>query len=119
MKRTIIVILLYLLLMSVATGCGGSEGPAGVVNVHNWGEYIDESIFADFEEETGIKVNYSTFETNGAIYALLKRGGALIDVIIPSDYMVSRMIEEDMLEELDFSNIPNFALIEEIYKPRF
>jgi len=112
MKRTIIVILLCLLLLSAATGCGESEGSAGVVNVHNWGEFIDESIFDDFEEETGIRVNYSTFETNGAIYSLLKRGGALIDVIFPSDYMVSRMIEEDMLEELDFSNIPNFALLD-------
>jgi len=116
MKRIIIAVITICLILPLAAGCGGRGGSAGVVNVHNWGEYIDESIFADFEEETGIRVNYSTYETNEAIYALLRRGGANIDVIIPSDYMISRMIDEGMLEELDFSNIPNFALIDERFK---
>jgi len=117
MKRVIIVtIVLCLLLPTVLSGCGQRVGSNGVVNVHNWGEYIDESIFRIFERETGIRVNYSTFETNEALYALMRRGGANIDVIIPSDYMIARMIEEDMLEELDFSNIPNFELIDPRYK---
>ena len=101
---------------TILTGCGGSVGSAGVVNVHNWGEYIDESIFKIFEEETGIRVNYSTYETNEALYSLMRRGGANIDVIIPSDYMIARMIEENMLAELDFSNIPNFSLIDPKYR---
>ncbi|MCL2663481.1 MAG: ABC transporter substrate-binding protein [Oscillospiraceae bacterium] len=117
MKRVMIVIIVFsLLLPTVLTGCGQRVGSNGVVNVHNWGEYIDESIFRIFERETGIRVNYSTFETNEALYALMRRGGANIDVIIPSDYMIARMIEEDMLEELDFSNIPNFELIDPRYK---
>jgi len=117
MKRVIIVtIVLCLLLPVAAVGCGQRAGSNGVVNVHNWGEFVDESIFRIFERETGIRVNYSTFETNEALYALMRRGGANIDVIIPSDYMIARMIEEDMLEELDFSNIPNFSLIDERYK---
>ena len=117
MKRIVIVVcVLCLLLPIAAVGCGQRAGSAGVVNVHNWGEYIDESIFRIFERETGIRVNYSTYETNEALYSLMRRGGANIDVIIPSDYMIARMIEEDMLEELDFSNIPNFALIDERYK---
>jgi len=117
MKRILIVtIVLCLLLLASAVGCGQSPGSNGVVNVHNWGEYIDEEVLRIFERETGIKVNYSTFETNEAIYALMRRGGANIDVIIPSDYMIARMIEEDMLEELDFSNIPNFSLIDPQYK---
>ena len=117
MKKAIIIITALVMLLPLAAfGCGQRQGSAGVVNVHNWGEYIDESIFEIFEEETGIRVNYSTFETNAAIYALLRRGGANIDVIIPSDYMIARMIDEDMLEELDFSNIPNFSLIDDQYK---
>ena len=117
MKKAIILTLaLCLVLPLAAIGCGRSQGAAGVVNVHNWGEYIDESIFEIFEEETGIRVNYSTFETNEALYSLMRRGGSNIDVIFPSDYMIGRMIEEDMLEELDFSNIPNFALIDPRYK---
>jgi len=116
-KIAIFVVVLCLLLPTVAFGCGqGGSGSAGVVHVHNWGEYIDESIFDIFQEETGIRVNYSTFETNEALYSLLRRGGSNIDVIIPSDYMIARMIDEDMLEELDFSNIPNFSLIDERYK---
>ena len=117
MKKTMTtVIVLCLLLSAVAIGCAQNTGSGGVVNVHNWGEYIDESIFSIFERETGIKVNYSTYETNEALYSLMRRGGANIDVIIPSDYMIARMVEEDMLAELDFSNIPNFSLIDERYK---
>ena len=66
--------------------------------------------------ETGIRVRYRTYETNQQLYALLRRGGARVDVIIPSDYMIARLIEEDMLYELDFNNIPNFAFIDERFK---
>jgi len=89
---------------------------SGVVNVYNWGEYVDESIFKDFEKEYGVKVNYSEFQSNEEMYAQLNMGGTNFDVIIPSDYMISRMISEGMLEELDFSNIPNISLIDDIYK---
>jgi len=116
-KKTILIILsLFMLLPAFTFGCGQGSGSAGVVNVHNWGEFIDESIFKIFEKETGIKVNYLTYETNEALFSLMSRGGANIDVIFPSDYMIARMIEENMLAELDFSNIPNFSLIDERYK---
>ena len=87
-----------------------------VVNVCSWGEYIDESLITEFEERTGITVNYQTVESNEALYALLKAGAGDYDVIVPSDYMISRLIEEGMLEELDYSNIPNFDLIDERFK---
>lgn len=97
--------------------CGCSKADQGnVVNVYNWGEYLDMSILDEFEEQTGITVNYKTFESNEQMYSVLKNGGASYDVIIPSDYMISRMIEEDMLEKLDFSNIPNFDLVSDQYK---
>lgn len=87
-----------------------------VVNVCSWGEYIDEELITRFEEETGIRVNYQTAESNEALYSLIKMGGADFDVIVPSDYMIARLIEEDMLAELDYDNIPNFALIDDTYK---
>jgi len=117
MKRIVILVcVLCMILPAAVVGCGPAAGSQGVVYVHNWGEYIDESIFRIFERETGIKVHYSTFETNEQLYSLMRRGGANIDVIIPSDYMIARMVEEGMLEELNFSNIPNFSLIDERYK---
>ena len=91
------------------------KGQGRSLNVYNWGEYIsdgsDDSLDVNkaFEELTGIKVVYSTFDTNESLYAKLKTGGSSYDVIIPSDYMIARMIEEGMLLPLDLGNIPNFA----------
>lgn len=87
-----------------------------VVNVCSWGEYIDEELITQFEEETGILVNYQTAESNEALYSLLKSGAGDYDVIVPSDYMISQLIEEDMLSELDYSRIPNYALISDRFK---
>ncbi len=92
---------------------------AGIsINVYNWGEYIstgaDEgtlNVNAEFTELTGIKVNYTNYATNEELYAKLKGGGATYDVIIPSDYMISKMIKEEMIQKLDFDNIPNFKYI--------
>lgn len=92
------------------------------INVYNWGEYISTGddgsmdVNAEFTKRTGIKVNYTTFETNESLYAKLKSSGESYDVIIPSDYMIARMIKEDMLTPLDFSNIPNYAKIDERFK---
>ena len=93
------------------------------LNVYNWGEYISvddgENLFdtnREFEELTGIRVNYTNFASNEELYAKLKNGGSSYDIIIPSDYMIARMINEDMLEKLDFSNIPNYSLIMDKFK---
>jgi len=87
-----------------------------VVNVCSWGEYIDEELITQFEEETGILVNYQTAESNEALYSLLKSGAGDYDVIVPSDYMISQLIEEDMLSELDYSQIPNYSLISDRFR---
>lgn len=87
-----------------------------VVNVCSWGEYIDEDLITQFEDQTGIRVNYQTAESNEALYSLLKSGGADYDVIVPSDYMISQLIEEGMLEELDYSQIPNFSNIDQRFR---
>ncbi len=117
-KRVVaVVIVAALVVVSVPLAVLGSAGGAEEeVNVYNWGEYIDESIFKQFEEETGIRVNYSTFSSNETLYSTLKTGAGTYDVIFPSDYMLSRFIEEDMIEKLDFSNIPNYELIDDQFK---
>lgn len=91
---------------------------AGIsINVYNWGEYISDGsdglldVNSEFTELTGIKVNYSTYATNEELYAKLKGGGTDYDIVIPSDYMIARMIKEGMLHKLDYSNIPNFSNI--------
>lgn len=98
------------------TGCGGSSYENGVVNIYNWGEYIDEDLLDKFEEETGIEVVYDTFDSNESMYVKLKSGGVNYDVVIPSDYMIEKMKNEDMLEEINFDNIPNYQYIREDLK---
>ncbi len=100
-------------------GCQGTAVDTVTLNVFNWGEYIDDEILdvnALFTEETGIKINYKTYESNESMYTLLKSGAAQYDVVIPSDYMIGKMIKEDMLAKLDFDNIPNYRYIDEKYR---
>ncbi|MBR4296351.1 MAG: spermidine/putrescine ABC transporter substrate-binding protein [Clostridia bacterium] len=91
----------------------------GTINVYNWGEYISDGsegsfdVNAAFTEATGIKVNYTTYASNEDMYAKLKSGATGYDVIIPSDYMIKRLLDEGMLEKLDFENIPNYKYISE------
>ena len=100
------------------TPSAGDSNATGnrVLNVCNWGEYIDVDLITEFEEQTGIKVNYQTAESNEALYSVLKNGGSNYDVICPSDYMISQLIEEDMLQPLDYSKIPNFEKIDDRFK---
>lgn len=94
--------------MAVMTGCGASGGGNnGEVIVYNWGEYIDPETIEMFEEETGIKVVYDEFETNEIMYPKVEAGASSYDVVCPSDYMISKMIENDLLAELNFDNMPN------------
>ena len=91
------------------------------LNVYNWGLYISDGsddsvdVLSAFEDLTGIRVNYTTFDSNESLYAKMKSGGATYDVIFPSDYMVGRMAAEGMLAPLDFTNIPNFSQIGQEY----
>ena len=98
------------------------KGQNMTLNVYNWGEYISngsddsEDVVSDFEKLTGIKVNYTTFDSNESMYAKLKSGAANYDVIVPSDYMAAKMIAEGMLMPLHYDNIPNFQNIDEEYR---
>ncbi len=93
------------------------------LNVYNWGQYISDGtdgyidVIAEFEKKyPNIKVNYLTYDSNETLYTKLKTGGASYDVIIPSDYMIEKLIREDMLLELDLDNIPNYSLIDDSFK---
>ena len=97
----------------IVTALAHETGSRPVVNVCSMGEYIDESLIDQFEETTGIRVNYQTAESNEALYSLLKSGGADYDVVVCSDYMAGRFIQEGMVEKLDYSLIPNFSLMDE------
>ena len=108
--------------MLVMPGCSGVSESKGEINVFNWGEYISNGedgsmdVIDEFEKETGIKVNYTTYETNEEMYNILKSSNSSYDIIIPSDYMIAQLIEEGLLSELDFDNIPNYKNIMEKYK---
>lgn len=103
---------------SNAAGSGGSGKPAAnrEVTVYSWGEYIDESLIDEFEAQTGITVNYRTVPSNEELYSQLQQGAISPDVIVPSDYMISQLIEEGWLQPLDYSKIPNFDKIADRFK---
>ncbi len=94
-----------------------------VLNVFNWGEYISDTyedgmvdVNREFEKLTGIKVNYVTFESNEDMYAKIKNGGVSYDIVVPSDYMIERMVDEDLLQSFDPNELPNYHYIDEKYK---
>ena len=124
MKKVISVVLAVLLAVSCLTGlsgCGSSKKTT--LYVYNWGQYISEGddgsldVIAAFEEAyPNIRVQYSTYDSNEIMYSKLSNGGITVDVIIPSDYMIGRMVQEGMLEELNFDNIPNYQYIDDSFK---
>ncbi len=92
-----------------------TTGTGEQVIVYNWGEYIDPEILTLFEEETGINVVYEEFETNEIMYPKIQSGAIAYDVVCPSDYMIQRMIENDLLAEINYDNIPNIKNIGDTY----
>lgn len=109
-KRVLIFIAFVMLLSIVVSGCGESRP---VVNIYNWGDYIDPQIISMFEKEYGVKAVYDTYATNEDLYIKLKKGGSSYDVVIPSDYMIERMIRENLLAKLDFDNIDQYKNIDD------
>ena len=137
MKKIISVFLCMLLMLSSLVLCVSADesyaydeeyysrfkGQNVTLYVYNWGEYIADGsdgmmdVIAEFEALTGVDVEYTTFDTNEGLYSKLKSGSAYYDIIIPSDYMISRMAEDGMLEKLNYDNIPNFdKYIDEVFR---
>jgi spermidine/putrescine-binding protein len=120
MKR-ILAFALVLTLVVAVVGCGaatgGGEGElAKELHIYNWSEYIDPEIYADFENEFGVKVVEDTFASNEDLLAKLQAGATGYDLIVPSDYMVAIMRELDLLSPLNYDNIPNFKNISDKFK---
>ena len=108
MKKIISLLLVLAMALSLSA-CGEKTESKGSVNVANWGDYIEEDVLEQFQKDTGIKVNYTTYSDNESLYSTLKNGSTDYDVICPSDYMIARLIQEDMLQPFDAENIPNLA----------
>jgi len=110
MKKIAIVLLAALVLSALsALALAEADKPfAGTeIKVYNWADYIDMEVLKIFEEETGIHVNYVTFPQNEDMYNRVSTGAEVYDVVIPSEYMIQRLIKEDLIAELDLNNIPN------------
>ena len=140
MKRFCSLAFSIFIILAMLTGCSGSVTESDIpyaegtlqfdyskyegieLSVYNWGYYIsdgsDDSIDVneEFERLTGIKIVYDNYDSNESMYAKLAGGGADYDVVIPSDYMIGRLIEEDMLAELNYDNIPNYKYVDDKYK---
>ena len=125
MKRIVAILFTVVLVFTMAVpalAADASDLAGTTINVYNWGEYISDGsegsmdINAEFTKRTGIKVNYNNYDTNENMYAKLKSDGVSFDIVIPSDYMIERLIDEDMLQKIDFSNIPNYKYIDAKYK---
>lgn len=118
LKKLTLYFLLITTLIFPLGGCSliGDLSSGEVLYVYNCGDYIDEEILYQFEADTGITVVYDTYETNEIMYQTIKGGGAKYDLIFPSDYMIQKMIEEDMLEKINYDNIPNIHNIGEQFK---
>lgn len=140
MKRYYSILLVLIILTICFTGCSVEEETSDIeyaetttqfdyskfegieLSVYNWGYYISDgsegsiNVNEEFEKLTGIRIVYDNYDSNESMYAKLAGGGADYDVIIPSDYMIGRLISEGMLAELDFSNIPNYKYINDKYK---
>ena len=111
MKKLLSVVLALLLLCGCSGGGNnGGNGKGGELYVFLPGEYISDEVINSFEKETGIKVSITTFESNESMYTKLL-GGTVYDVIIPSDYMIERLIAEDMVQPLDKSKLQNLDLL--------
>ncbi len=115
MKKLLCFALLPVFGLSLLSGCGKSSAENGEVIVYNWGEYIDPETLSLFEEETGIKVVYDEYDTNETMYPKVEAGASAYDVICPSDYMIQKMIDNDLLAEINFDNIPNMKNIGQQY----
>ena len=128
-RKIAVLSLLFLCLISAFfTACGGAKEETNtaeqgeqdaqgdnVVMVYNAGEYIDPEVPKLFEEETGIKVIYDTFETNEEMYPVIQAGGVIYDAVCPSDYMIEKMMQNHLLQEVDFNNVPNIKEIGKDY----
>jgi len=117
MKKNMLALALALIFIALPLSSCSTDSGKTVLNVYNWGDYIDEGVLQDFENETGIKVRYSTFDKNEELYTKIKNSPqGSYDVAVPSEYMIKKMMNEGLLEKINMNNVPNYALIDDSFK---
>ncbi len=122
MKKFLSLALVCLLAVGATLTLGGCQSYESEINVYNWGEFISDgsddsmNVIAEFEEKYNIKVNYTTYETNEQLYTMLKESNSSYDVVFPSDYMVEKLIAENLVQEINFDNLSNYKNVDEAYK---
>ena len=133
MKKLTLMLLLVVCFTFALAGCGGggekkAEAPKDapkkeqqVLNIYSWADYFDPQVLAEFEKANNCRVNYDVYSNNEELLAKMQAGGAQFDIIQPSDYMVTTMIQLNMLEKLDHSKLPNVQpnLIESLKHPAY
>ncbi|USK60124.1 ABC transporter substrate-binding protein [Peribacillus asahii] len=109
------IVIVSAALLAIISSLNSSEGYSGgnTLTIYNWGDYIDEELLSQFEEQTGIKVIYATFDSNEAMLTKIKQGGTTYDVAVPSEYTIDQMRKEHLLIPLDHSKLPNMKYIDE------
>lgn len=120
MKRLLVFLLLFIIGVTLPFGCaadrsnptGANNNQKNILSVYNYSTYIDPAVITEFEKKFNAKVKYDTYESNDDLYAKLKPGNPGYDVIFPSDYMVTIMGKEKIVEELNLANIPNIKNID-------
>lgn len=116
-KKCKIVLMIFTIISAsvIFSGCGTTQNSSKVLNVYNVGDYIDEDLIDEFEEKTGIKVQYSTYDTNEMMYQKVKSGSTKYDLIFPSDYMVQKMSREGLLKKINYNNILNYKYVDKSF----
>ena len=114
LRIAIIILAVSAILLFVNTKLneGGGSGGKNSITVYNWGEYIDPDLLKQFEQETGIKVIYETFDSNEGMMGKVEQGGTAYDISMPSEYMIEMMAEKDLLLPIDYNKIPNVKNID-------
>ena len=117
MKRKFWLLMVLILLSAIIfTGCKNSKGDKAVINVLNYGQYIDKTLLTEFGDRYDIEITYDEYPAPEDMYTKVKAGGTDYDVIITGEYMIERMKNEGMLAKLDFENIPNFKFVDDKFK---
>lgn len=117
MKKILTVLLILVMVLTILTGCSGGADDGKTLYVYCFGDYFDPELVYEFEEETGYKVVVDLFDTNEEMYPVIKNNSADYDVICASDYMIERLMAENLLAEIDYANVPNQSNIADNIKP--
>jgi spermidine/putrescine transport system substrate-binding protein len=116
MKKNVLLIITILMVLIILGGCSPQQSEKVVLNIFNYGEYIDTDLIDEFESEFDVSINYEIYPTPEDMYTKVKSGATSYDLIISSDYMIERLINEGMVQEINYDNIPNYQYIDDNFK---